>query len=110
MRWGWPSPLDSIRFLNPFHPRKTNAESSLLRSLILMNEETTNDKDEMRDHYDFSQGGVRGKYYEAAIRAKGLAKIDADLLEFFPSSAEINQALRTLVQQNTPKSSVPKGV
>ena len=55
---------------------------------------------EMRADYGDSLGtGVRGKYFEAAIRNKGLARIDADLLEVFGSSEEINRALRSFVDQ-----------
>ncbi|HMS54967.1 MAG TPA: hypothetical protein PKA27_06165 [Fimbriimonadaceae bacterium] len=52
-------------------------------------------KTDLRADYGSELGkGVRGKYYEAAIRAKGLARIDPDLLTLFPSSEAINKALR----------------
>ena len=44
------------------------------------------------------QAPVRGKYFEQAMRAKGLVEIDADLLEAFPSARELNAALRNLVE------------
>ena len=47
--------------------------------------------------FDYSQG-VRGKYYERAMRAKHLVQIDDDLLEAFPSSVELNAALRSLLE------------
>ena len=54
----------------------------------------------MKADYGDSLGtGIRGKYFEAAIRSKGLARIDADLPEIFGSSEEINRALRSVVDQ-----------
>lgn len=56
------------------------------------------------DYGDVLGKGVRGKYYEAAIRAKGLAKIDPDLLAVFPDSYAINEALRAaLTRVSGPK-------
>jgi hypothetical protein len=62
---------------------------------------------EMRSDYGDSLGkGVRGKYYEAALRAKGLAGIDADLLPLFPNSKAVNEALRAALEANPkPKTS-----
>lgn len=57
---------------------------------------------EMRADYGKVLGkGVRGKYYEAAIRAKGLAKIDPDLLPLFPTSQAINEALREMLKSGS---------
>ena len=47
--------------------------------------------------FDYSQA-VRGKYFERAMRIKNLVKIDDDILEAFPSSAELNAALRGLLE------------
>lgn len=59
---------------------------------------------EMRKDYGELLGkGVRGKYYEAAIRAKGLAKIDPDLLLLFPTSQAINEALRAMLKASSPR-------
>lgn len=61
---------------------------------------------EMRSDYGDSLGkGVRGKYYEAALRAKGLAKIDPDLLALFPNSKAVNEALRAALAKSKPKTS-----
>lgn len=57
----------------------------------------------MREDYG-EQLGVRGKYYEAAIRAKGLAKIDPDLLLLFPTSQAINEALRAMFKASRARS------
>jgi uncharacterized protein (DUF4415 family) len=54
---------------------------------------------EMKNEYtlDYSKG-VRGKYYEAAMRNKGFVKLDEDLLKAFPSTGELNAALRGLLE------------
>lgn len=46
---------------------------------------------------DYSKG-IRGKYHERAMRAKNMVQIDADLLQAFPNAAELNAALRNLVE------------
>lgn len=59
----------------------------------------TSDSDyEIKDEYvlDYSKG-VRGKYYEAAMRNKGFVKLDEDVMTAFPSSSELNAALRGLI-------------
>jgi len=54
---------------------------------------------EMRTEYgDALKGGVRGKYLEVALAAKGLARIEPDLREAFPDSESINRALRSLLE------------
>ena len=51
--------------------------------------------DEMRPEYDFS-GAVRGKYYERFQQGSNLVLLDPDVYAAFPTSAAVNQALRTL--------------
>jgi uncharacterized protein (DUF4415 family) len=56
--------------------------------------------DDMREDYSdvfARQVPVRGKYYEQAMRAKGFIKVDEDVLSAFPSSGELNAALRGLI-------------
>jgi hypothetical protein len=56
--------------------------------------------DDMKDDYSelfATQTPVRGKYYEAAMRNKGFVKLDEDVLTAFPSSSELNAALRGLI-------------
>ncbi len=56
--------------------------------------------DDMKDDYSelfATQTPVRGKYYERAIRAKNLVRIDDDVLTAFPSASELNAALRGLI-------------
>ena len=57
--------------------------------------------DNMRDNYADSfagQSGLRGKYFEAAMRAKRLVQIDEDVLKAFPTTEELNAALRGLLE------------
>jgi uncharacterized protein (DUF4415 family) len=57
--------------------------------------------DDMRDDYSdvfAQQTPRRGVYFERAMRAKRLVEIDADLLEAFANTQELNAALRSLVE------------
>ena len=63
-----------------------------------MNEETTNEETEMRDHYDFSEGGVRGKYYERYKQGTNVVLLDPDVAQVFPTSKKVNDALRALLK------------
>lgn len=70
---------------------------------------------EMFDEYDFSgRKGVRGKYREAfrngytvrVIKEDGtideqyFASIEADVHQYFPDSAAVNKALRSLISKS----------
>ncbi|MEO8073220.1 MAG: hypothetical protein ABI686_08215 [Acidobacteriota bacterium] len=74
----------------------------------------SNNKDEMREEYDFrGKHGVRGKYYKAlqkghtTIIHKSEGSIiitetrpiflDEDVRKYFPDSASVNNALRGLI-------------
>jgi ribosomal 50S subunit-associated protein YjgA (DUF615 family) len=48
-----------------------------------------------RPNLDFSKG-ERGKYYNRLKQGTNLAIIDPDLLDTFPASASVNEALRSL--------------
>jgi hypothetical protein len=48
-----------------------------------------------RPNLDFSKG-VRGKYFERLQHGTNLAIIDPDLLDTFPDSESVNEALRGL--------------
>jgi hypothetical protein len=48
-----------------------------------------------RPNLDFSKG-VRGKYYNRLKEGTNVAVIDPDLLDTFPDSAAVNEALRSL--------------
>lgn len=47
--------------------------------------------------YDF-RGGVRGKYARDYGRNRNLRILAPDLLEVFPDSESVNEALRTLIR------------
>jgi hypothetical protein len=51
--------------------------------------------DGMRAEYDFSSA-VRGKYFERYRQASNIVKLDPDVFEVFPTSDEVNSALRLL--------------
>jgi len=53
--------------------------------------------DDMLPHYDF-RGGVRGKYARDYGRSENLRILAPDLLEVFPDSESVNEALRTIVR------------
>ncbi len=49
----------------------------------------------MRAEYDFS-GGVRGKYAERYRQATNIVVLDPELVEAFPDSKSVNDALRAI--------------
>ena len=70
---------------------------------------------DMRPEYDFT-GGVRGKHYKAlqegytirihkadgtiiekSVKGKGTVTLAPDVREYFPTSKDVNHALRTLI-------------
>jgi len=51
----------------------------------------------MLPHYDF-RGGVRGKYARDYRCNENLRILAPDLLEVFPDSESVNEALRTIVR------------
>ncbi|MEP6787779.1 MAG: hypothetical protein ABJB40_05065 [Acidobacteriota bacterium] len=53
-------------------------------------------KTEMLDHYDFSDG-VRGKYVERAVKSSHVVVLEADVAEVFKTSESVNQTLRGLL-------------
>ncbi len=56
----------------------------------------------MRAEYDFSKG-VRGKYTDRLTEGVKLVVLDPDVAEAFPTSDQVNEALRRLAKE-------PKGV
>ncbi len=58
--------------------------------------------DEMRREYDFSKG-VRGVHHEAYRAGTNVVLLEPDLVEAFPDSASVNQALRLLVRLSRSK-------
>ncbi|MEX2547832.1 MAG: hypothetical protein WD830_08600 [Chloroflexota bacterium] len=64
-----------------------------------MSDETMNGDDDMRAEYDFSTGGVVGKYYERYQQGTNVVLLDPDLLEEFPDSESVNQTLRRVLRE-----------
>ena len=56
-----------------------------------------NDKDTLREEYDFS-GGVRGKHHEAYREGTNVVLLERDVAEVFKDSAAVNRALRAIAQ------------
>ena len=51
----------------------------------------------MREEYDFSKG-TRGKYADRLAAGVRLVVLDPDVAEVFPTSDEVNEALRRLAK------------
>jgi hypothetical protein len=58
----------------------------------------SNDKDEMRPEYDFSDG-VRGKYASRFAEGTNIVVLDPDVAREFKTSEEVNRALREFSQR-----------
>lgn len=56
---------------------------------------SADDKDTMRPEYDFS-GGARGVTVARYREGANIVVVDPDVLDVFPDSASVNEALRTL--------------
>jgi hypothetical protein len=54
-----------------------------------------NERDTMRPEYDFS-GAIRGATAARYREGTNIAVIDPEVLDVFPDSAKVNQALRAL--------------
>ena len=56
--------------------------------------------DELRPEYDLKSlgDGVRGKYYKRYQEETNVVVIDPDLLEVFPNTKAVNDALRELLE------------
>jgi hypothetical protein len=52
-------------------------------------------EEDMRPEYDFT-GAVRGKYFERFQQGSNLVLLDPDVAAAFPTSAAVNEALRSL--------------
>jgi hypothetical protein len=64
----------------------------------------TPDEDDLRPEYDLAKlkGGVRGKYWERYQRGTNLARLAPEVRAAFPTDEAVNEALRSLMQnQNT---------
>jgi hypothetical protein len=56
--------------------------------------------DELRPEYDFDYSkAVRGKYFNRlAVEGSNVVVLDPDIAKFFPDSASVNEALRSLLE------------
>jgi hypothetical protein len=61
------------------------------------NEIVRDDADDMLPEYDFT-AGVRGKYARDFARNRNIRILSPDLLETFPDSESVNEALHMLVR------------
>jgi hypothetical protein len=61
----------------------------------------TNEEDDLRPEYDFSQlkGGMRGTYLERYRKGTNLVLLDPDVAAAFPDAKAVNDALRELLQE-----------
>jgi hypothetical protein len=66
-----------------------------------MKKPDTEDDDDLRPEYDFSQlkGGVRGKYVERYREGTNLVLLDPDVAAAFPDAKAVNDALRLLLHE-----------
>ena len=55
------------------------------------------DSEDMPAEVDFSQG-IRGRFADRIGQKVTLMQIDEDVAEVFPSSVELNEALRVLIR------------
>ncbi len=67
----------------------------------LMKNVESEDEDDLRPEYDFSQmkAGVRGKYVERYRQGTNLVLLDPDVAAAFPDAKAVNDALRLLLQE-----------
>lgn len=66
-----------------------------------MNEEIEIDlEDDLQPEYDFSKmaGGVKGKYVDRYRAGTNLVLLAPDVAKAFPTEADVNEALRLLMQ------------
>jgi hypothetical protein len=63
--------------------------------------------DDMLPEYDF-KGGVRGRYARDYGRNRNLRILAPDLLEVFPDSESVNEALHSLVRIAASSAAVPR--
>ena len=64
-------------------------------------------EDDMRPEYDFT-GAVRGKYFERFQQGSNLVLLDPDVAAAFPTSAAVNEALRSLASEPRKQSRVTR--
>jgi hypothetical protein len=58
---------------------------------------STRKGNEMRDHYDFTEG-VRGKYARRYAEGSNVVVLDPDVARLFPNREAVNDTLRAVAQ------------
>ncbi len=61
------------------------------------NMKVINNDPDMLEEYDFNNG-VRGKYTSQYKEGTNMVRLDPELIEYFPDSASVNEALKSLVK------------
>jgi len=56
-----------------------------------------NDDPDLLEEYDFSEG-IRGKYASQYKAGTNMVILDPELIEYFPDSASVNEALKSLAR------------
>jgi hypothetical protein len=71
-----------------------------------MKEVETDEDDDLRPEYDFSQmKGVGDKYVERYREGTNVVLLDPDIAVAFPDAKAVNDALRSLLTDRTPSAS-----
>ena len=72
-----------------------------MESEDLMKKVESEEEDDLRPEYDFSQmkGRVRGKYVERYREGTNLVLLDPDIAAAFPDAKTVNDALRLLLER-----------
>ena len=72
-----------------------------MESEDLMKKVESEEDDDLRPEYDFSQmkGRVRGKYVERYREGTNLVLLDPDIAAAFPDAKAVNDALRLLLER-----------
>ena len=72
-----------------------------MESEDLMKKVESEEEDDLRPEYDFSQmkGRVRGKYVERYREGTNLVLLDPDIAAAFPDAKAVNDALRLLLER-----------
>jgi len=88
----------------------TEYESSPHATLLLESDEIMSNRPDDTDddipETDFSQG-VRGKYYERAMRGANVVLLEPDVAAVFHDSAVVSQALREYLKEHGAPPAVP---
>ena len=63
----------------------------------IMSQDNQENKDTMRDEYDFSKGS-RGRHHEQYNKGTNVVLLEEDVAEVFKDSISVNEALRALMR------------